>query len=61
MHRGPPHPVVHSFPDEGAYPLRHRGFRGIIARDFTFATLHRLAEAYGRYLLDRGGGPRRPR
>jgi len=24
------------------------GFRGVIAREFTFATLHRLAAAYGR-------------
>lgn len=32
------------------------GFRGVIAREFTFATLHRLAEAYGRFLLERGGG-----
>ncbi|GGN00286.1 phosphoglucomutase [Thermus composti] len=39
-------------------PIRFgtEGFRGVIARDFTFATLHRLAEAYGRYLLERGGG-----
>jgi len=32
------------------------GVRGVIAKDFTFATLHRLAEAYGRHLLERGGG-----
>ncbi len=32
------------------------GFRGVIARDFTFAALHRLAEGYGRHLMGRGGG-----
>lgn len=32
------------------------GFRGVIAREFTFAALHRLGEAYGRHLLERGGG-----
>ncbi|GAA5335149.1 hypothetical protein YIM730264_11730 [Thermus hydrothermalis] len=39
-------------------PLRFgtEGYRGVIAKDFTFATLSRLAEAYGRYLLERGGG-----
>ncbi|MDW8092062.1 MAG: phosphoglucomutase/phosphomannomutase family protein, partial [Meiothermus sp.] len=36
--------------------LGTEGFRGIIGREFTFANLHRLAEAYGRYLLERGGG-----
>ncbi|MGC8968844.1 MAG: hypothetical protein ACP5JV_11205 [Thermus sp.] len=40
-------------------PIRFgtEGFRGVIAREFTFATLHRLAEAYGRHLLERSGGP----
>ena len=35
---------------EMSAPIRFgtEGFRGVIAREFTFATLHRLAEAYGR-------------
>lgn len=39
-------------------PLRlgTEGFRGVIAREFTVAAVHRLAEAYGRHLLLRGGG-----
>lgn len=43
---------------EMSAPIRFgtEGFRGVIAREFTFATLHRLAEAYGRHLLERGGG-----
>ncbi|AFV75533.1 phosphomannomutase [Thermus oshimai JL-2] len=31
------------------------GWRGIIARDFTFHNLARVATAYGRYLLEKGG------
>jgi len=39
------------------------GFRGVIAQDFIFVTLSRLAGAYGRHLLGRGprgGGARHP-
>jgi len=31
------------------------GWRGVIARDFTFFNLARVATAYGRYLLAEGG------
>lgn len=31
------------------------GFRGVIARDFTFSEITRLAEAYGRFLLQKDG------